>query len=344
MNPILFSVILISVVACSSNPISPESKPTREPASGPSSAIPFGAKLPEGLYQGPFNINVDGSTRVAAKTYLPIQHDQSKTWPLVVLLHGFSGTAEGEDLYLGLRFRTSIRGFILLTPEGTRTPEGIRSPKGPRNAEDKDISGLQFWNATDSCCDFGGTKVDDTAYLLALIEKTVKKYNVDPNRIYLFGHSNGGFMANQLGCEAGKTFAGIASLAGGTYKDLKSCRVPDAVRYLQIHAVDDPTISYADAPEYAGGQATVSQWISKNGCSGKPTKGPARDFLFLIPGLDTTSQSWKNCRSGKNVELWTIKAHEAEKHNSHVPFFNFLPLPGVTVLFTDAVLDFLFAR
>lgn len=257
---------------------------------------------------------------------------RKRAWPLIVVLHGFSGTGEFADFYLGLRFRVSTRGFILLSPEGTKTPSGTRAPP----PEVGDLSGLQFWNATDNCCDFGKTGVDDTAYLLALIEKAKATYNIDPNRVYLIGHSNGGFMVNRLGCEAGRTFAGIANLAGGTYKDPRNCRSPEPVRYLQIHAEDDERIRYGDHPDYSGARATVGHWLAKNGCSNRVTRGPKYDFVWTIPGTDTSVQSWKNCRSKKSVELWTIRSHKDEKHNPHIPIFH------ISGVFTEAVLDFFF--
>lgn len=333
MKNVIVLLSLVFTVACGSSPTRTES-PRREPASGPSSTFPVDTKMSALFYQGPLEINVDGATRTAAKSYLPIDHTMAKKWPLVVVLHGFSGTGEFADFYLGMRSRVSSRGFVLLSPEGTKTPAGTPAPP----PETGDLGGKQFWSATDNCCDFGGTGVDDSGYLQALIEKAKKAYNIDPNRVYLIGHSNGGFMVNRLGCDAGKTFAGIASLAGGTYKDLRNCRSPEAVRYLQIHAEDDDRILYGDHPEYSGAKATVGHWISKNGCSATPTQGPKHDFVWKIDGIDTSVQSWKNCRSKKIVELWTIKSHKGEFHNPHIPIFHF------SGIFTEAVLDFFFAR
>ena len=280
------------------------------------------------MYQGPIEFNADGAGRKSAKAYLPLQYSETKSWPLVVLLHGFSGTAEAEDIYLGLRYRASLRGFILLTPEGTVTP------KGTLGADGKDLGGNQFWNATDACCDFGKTGVDDTGYLLALIEKMKRAYKVDPSRVYLIGHSNGGFMVNRLGCEAKGAFAAIANLAGGSFKNPANCRIPEPVAYLQIHAVDDKTILYDAAPAYAGGKETVDQWLVKNGCDRSPTQSWHKDFVFAIQGPDTKEATWKKCSSGKDVAFWTIKPFEAKWHNAHVPLFNLsfrFPLPAYSL-------------
>lgn len=281
------------------------------------------------LYQEPIDINVDQSLRTPAQVYLPKQYNASQSWPLVVLLHGFSGTAKGEDLYLGLRFRASKRGFILLTPEG------ITMPQGTKGVDGRDLSGYHFWNAIPECCDFGRTGVNDVGYLLGLIEKVKSAYKVDKSRIYIIGHSNGGFMANRLACEAGDQFAGVMNLAGGTYLDSSNCRTQTPIRYLQVHATNDKTILYNNAPTYSGAVQTVSAWLSRNNCPTNSINTGDRNYVALIPGTDTTRQLWYNCRTGKDVAFWTIKAHEGRWHNAHVPLFNWN--------FMEEALDFLMA-
>jgi polyhydroxybutyrate depolymerase len=282
---------------------------------------------PSILYQGPFVVAEDPK-RQPAKVFLPIQYDSKPTWPLVVLLHGFTGTADAENLYLGLAARTSLRGFILVTPNGTLTP------KGTLGQEARDLSDLPFWNATDACCDFGKTQVDDVGYITRVINEVKSQYRVDSKRIYIFGHSNGAFMANRMACEIGEQLGGVASLAGGTFADSSKCRTPVAVPYLQIHGVDDSTIKYEETKEYAGARATVSDWLKRNSCTTAPARGRNEDYVVLIPSTDTTAQNWK-CNSGKPVSLWTIKAFTSKYHNAHIPLFH--------LNFTDRVLDFLFA-
>lgn len=285
------------------------------------------------MFQGPYDAVLPEFNRPSAKVYLPLQYSRGagqKKWPVLVLLHGFGGTAETEDLYLTLRFRVSSRGFILVTPDGLKMPQGTLSPEG------RDVSGNQFWNAIDSCCDFGKTGVDDVGYLKALVHQIKKQYSVDSSRVYLLGHSNGGFMANRMACEIGDELAGVANLAGGSFKNEENCRAPAAMPYLQIHAENDKTISYVGTATYAGGEESVAQWIRRNGCSARSKKSSKRDFLFLIPENDTSVETWTNCQGGNEVAFWKIKAFEGEHHNAHVPLFN--------LNFTESVLDFLLSH
>jgi polyhydroxybutyrate depolymerase len=318
--------------------------PGRVPASA-DSHVPFSAPLDSAFYKGPLDVSAPGQTRAPGKLYLPVQYGGSRAWPLVILLHGFTGTAETEAGYLTLNYRVSTKGFILLAPEGTHTPQGTKGGKG------EDLSGFPFWNATDACCDFGKTGVDDAGYIQALIDTAKREYNVDPARIYLVGHSNGGFMANRMACESGAQFAGIAVLGGGTYLDPALCKNAVPTPYLQIHAVDDETILYQKSPEYAAGVETAGQWLKRNGCGINGEAGPNKDFVFLIPGKDTSEQLWRHCTSGKEVEFWTIRkgldknGKPIKGLNAHVPLFNLTTSKVFgTDSFADALLDFLFSH
>ena len=315
----LIAVLALAITACANSPktttpTSSNTTPVRQPAGFEN--LGDIAAGPSVMYQGPFIVGDDGPKRQPAKVYLPVQYNTKPSWPLVVLLHGFTATGDLQNYYLGLSARVSLRGFILVTPNGTLTPKNTTGEKGRK------LDNLPFWNATDACCDFGKTAVDDAGYLTRVIEEVKAKYNVDTKKIYIFGHSNGGFMANRMACEMGEQIAAVASLAGGAYKDPGKCAKAAPVNYLQIHATDDETINYFTVPEYAGGEPTVQQWIKRNGCSEKPKRGPASDHLVLIPFKDTTSQVWDRCASGKKVELWTIRAYTTSYHNSHAPLFS----------------------
>ena len=58
------------------------------------------------------------------------------------------------------------------------------------------------------------------------------------------------------------------------------------------------------------------------------------NLMFSIPGIDTQTQSWGNCRNETEVALWTLRDQSFRGCNPHIP---------VTHLwFTEKVLDFLF--
>src|SRR5580704_892182 len=98
--------------------------------------------------------------------------------PLLILLHGYSVDGVVEELYFQIGTLGDARGFYFAAPNGT-----------------VDTSGNYFWNATDACCDYDGSTVDDSAYLSSVITEIEARYPIDPKQVYLVGHSNGGFMS-----------------------------------------------------------------------------------------------------------------------------------------------------
>jgi polyhydroxybutyrate depolymerase len=265
-----------------------------------------------GNYKGPMEVSPVGFNR-PSKIFLPKNYDEKDKWPLILMLHGYTSNASQADTLLGLSKRVTSRGFLLLTPEGTELPYTDEAHGWKK--------GDKFWNATDFCCDLEKTNVDDVGYLLALIKEASARYHVDEERIYLFGHSNGGFMTNRLLCETDRFFAGAITLAGSTYKDPKMCRLKNPVSYLQVHAEDDPTVAYGENQFHAGGLGTVEQRVSAAGCKGAGVKGPEEELVFSISGLDTTPTTWSNCEERTEVILWTLRPYESRWHAPHHPWF-----------------------
>ncbi len=261
-----------------------------------------GSETDAGVDAGPF----DGGGGLARpfRLKIPQGYDGGTPAPLVVLLHGYGSTGQGQDSYFGLSALADDRKFLLATPDGT-----------------VDGSGRRFWNATDACCNFGNSTVDDVAYLNLVIDDVQRRHPVDPKRIFVIGHSNGGFMAYRLACEASPRIAGIVSLAGAMWKDGARCQPTQKVAILQVHGTHDATIRYdggaifAGGAEHPGAVETVSAWASRDGCGATLQSGGASlDLVTSLPGKETRVERFSGCDGGA-VELWTIEG------GSHIPAF-----------------------
>ena len=74
-------------------------------------------------------------------------------------------------------------------------------------------------------------KGSTVAYLRAIIRDVMARYPVDRRRVFVVGHSNGGFMAYRMACEASDLVTGVVSLAGATWKDPARCRPENGRRH-----------------------------------------------------------------------------------------------------------------
>ncbi|MBK6517796.1 MAG: hypothetical protein IPG04_27680 [Polyangiaceae bacterium] len=248
---------------------------------------------------------------------VPDGYDPEVPAPLMILLHGYSATGAIQEAYFGLGPIANEQGVVYANPDGT-----------------VDATGENFWNATEACCDFGGTDVDDSAYLLGLVDEIASKVNVDPKRVYLIGHSNGGFMSHRMACDHAGRVAAIVSLAGATFVDPFDCGASEPVSVLQIHGDADETILYeggTTTQPYPSAAETVAFWAGRAGCDGEPVIDPVTlDLDGDVPGAETTVADFSGCDAGVDVSLWTLVG------GAHVP--------AVTPAFSEGVVAWLLAH
>lgn len=244
---------------------------------------------------------------------VPTSYDHGTPTPLLLVLHGFGANGFTQLRYTKLDELVEEQGILLAAPDGTVNAEG-----------------KQFWNATDACCG-AGSGVDDVAYLSGLIADISAVWNVDPARVYLFGHSNGGFMSYRMACDQADSIAAIVSLAGATWDDPGQCAPSSDVSVLQIHGTNDQTILYGGGTLYPSATASTEIWAGYDGCGTSMTQAATNlDLEVSLDGAETTVQSFDGCPADVAVELWSIE------DGSH--------LPNVTDGFRTAVWEWLAAH
>jgi polyhydroxybutyrate depolymerase len=216
----------------------------------------------------------------------------TKPAPLLLLMHSASSSGERQEKNTKLAAAAKKAGMIFLAPDGTIGLDGRR-----------------VWNAAKACCQKPGIEVDDITYLNALIDEIAFLVPVDQRRIYMVGHSNGGFMSLAFACSTGR-IAGVVSLAGALDADAQ-CESAKPFSFLQIHGTEDATIKFGGGVHnfhpYTGAEETVNRIATINQCIA-PTFTPIAvkkiDFDRSIPGQETTVQSGAGCKAP--TVLWRI--------------------------------------
>ena len=293
-------------------------------ADEPSSPPPASALVPSASPSQRADLVVGGDRPVTV--HVPDSYDANQPAPLLLFLHGYTGSGEGEAAYWKVGPAADARGFVGAYPDGT-----------------VDGQGNPFWNATDASCDFERDGVDDVRYLMGVIAEIEAELAIDPKRIYVFGYSCGGFMAYRLACEEAGVVAAIASLAGATYADPADCAPDEPVSVVEIHGTADEIVLYeggdlsdwdpSGSPRpYPGAETTAGTWAAYDGCDEAST--PVEANVDVDVGLasatgpaEASVAEWQGCTSGAAVQLWTVPGggHDV----------------SVSASFADTVLDFM---
>ena len=233
---------------------------------------------------------------------VPESYSASEAHPLIILLHGYTSSGRNQDSYFQVSDLADDYGFLFAAPDGVREPSGNES---------------RFWNASDACCNFFGVEVDDSEYVRSIIDEMKQRYNVDENRVFLIGHSNGGFMSFRMAYEHSDAVAAIASLAGANHMDQREAP-ENPVHILQIHGTNDETIGYQGGDimdnRYPSALQSVRRWATYNGCSQDGMGRELRDLEASLPGHESGVLKFEvGCKPGGSAELWTIAS------GTHVP-------------------------
>lgn len=173
--------------------------------------------------------------------------------PLVFALHGYTSNALAMMAYSGFNGIADTAKFAVCYPQGSNA-----STNQPH------------WNARLSI-----STTDDIGFLSALAAHLQNKYTLNPNRTFICGHSNGGFMSYTMACEKPGVFKAIGNVAGTmSGYTWNNCRSEQGVPVLHIHGEADNTVPIDGSISAAGGwggaphvDSIVNYWASKNKCT-----------------------------------------------------------------------------
>jgi predicted esterase len=170
------------------------------------------------------------SNGVARRIYLKVPADYGNESVAKPLLFAYHGTGGSYDLWLnGFYDLTAAVGDDAIVVLMQALPDG---------------NGVNQWNY-----DYDFQYFED---VLAFIRPRLR---FDENRIFVTGHSSGGGMAHELGCNYGDVIRGIAPHAG----ILRSAECTGAVAVFQTHGLNDTLVPWGT------GESGHQFWTLYNG-------------------------------------------------------------------------------
>lgn len=235
-----------------------------------------------------------------AEVLAPADYDGTTRLPVVFLLGGYWYYAWELDEWIGLSDRVDEDQFLLVLPDGTT-----------------DDTGAPFWNATETCCDYYGSGVDDHAYLQGLVDELTEEAAVDTDSIVFMGHSNGAFMSYSMACEADSPVDAVVSIAGSSYLDADNCKATHGVEVLQVHGQRDQVMPFEGDTGAPGALEVLERWSERNGCGAWQDDQGTLD-LIGNSDTDTTLAGYADC--AQRAELWSIERanHYPDFHTGFV--------------------------
>ncbi len=201
---------------------------------------------------------------------------------LVIVLHGSFGGAFQAETTTGFDLEADRLGWIVVYPDGV----------------------ADGWDAFGSGPAWGKHQgADDVAFMRGLIDRFKSAENVDPDRVYITGHSRGGMMSYRLGCELADLVAAIAPVSGNMATASGSanvrCAPTNPVSVLAIHGTADGTIPMAGGMVdiiFSPMADVIARWRSLNNC--------ANSTSITVDGVNTTT-TWA-CAGGSTVSTRII--------------------------------------
>jgi polyhydroxybutyrate depolymerase len=156
------------------------------------------------------------------------------------VLHGGGGSGETYLDRAGWGAKANEAGFLAVAPDAL--------PAMPRFAPNF-LTNPRLWNTGQLKPQSPRSRIDDRAFFQSLLDDVARRWDIDPDRIYLTGHSNGAGMTFRLGAEMSERFAALAPVASHVWIDNPQPKHPRPTLYLI--GTEDPLVPLA------GGETTL---------------------------------------------------------------------------------------
>ncbi len=239
-----------------------------------------------------------GNLQRRYRVHVPKKYDAGHPAPVIVVFHGGGGNPESMIRLTGLNTKSEEAGFIVVYPYGSGVFEDH----------------LLTFNGG-GCCGYAMENgVDDVGFTRALLDDLAKVVNVDTNRVFATGLSNGGIMAYYLASELSDRIAAIAPVGGPLMMD--ACRPKRPVSVMHFHGTADEfapfnggfgkkSLGRKGVTDFNSVDHSIQSWVKANGCKTVPEVVALPDKAD--DGMRVTRKTWGGGKDGSEVVLIEIE-------------------------------------
>ncbi len=216
--------------------------------------------------------------------HVPRSYDASKATSLVISMHGAGLWGVAQKDMSRWNDVSDAEGFIVVYPSGHGG------------------HGIRVWHVEPH-----NTRGHDNVFIAELIDTLRARYNIDNNRVYANGLSNGGGMSFGLSCALADRIAAVGLVGSAQTEPWSSCTDTSAVPMINFHGTDDRFAAYKGGSSWVlpSNRAFPSQlvwtthWAERNRCQHRP--------VDLAITATVTRRTYSQCARGADVVLYTIK-------------------------------------
>ncbi len=194
-----------------------------------------------------YQLNHDFIARSYYMSY-PDNIGEQESAPLIINMHGYGGNALNQRYYSEMDDFAHPQGIAVVYPQGE----------------------LNNWNYTSWNIGtfWDQSNLDDVGFISLMIDKINEDFNIDLDRVYVCGMSNGGYMAYELACELEDKITAFGSVTGNFMLNTdQECEFSREIPIIHFHGTSDSVVDYY--PPTFDGAFSVSEsidfWSEYNG-------------------------------------------------------------------------------
>lgn len=237
-------------------------------------------------------IMVDSISR-SYTLYIP-EKSKDKRLPLLIALHGGGGTGVNMIKLTDFNDYADEYGFAIVYPDGIEKHWNDR-----REVNRKYINGKE---------------IDDVKFLTNLIDTLIFKYNIDSNRVFVTGISNGGAMSFYLALHIPNKLSGVAPVAISMPTHMiNNDSIVTPIPIMIIFGDEDPFVPFNGGEislwnikrgKVVPVKEAVDFWVKNNNCNEEP------EVTYLNKKMDNTKAikyEYNPKQNGAEVVYWLIE-------------------------------------
>ena len=241
-------------------------------------------------------INFDEKIR---EYYVSLPKDTSKPVPIIINFHGFLSHAMDQQGFSQMDNYAHQNGIGVIYPEGVK----------------------RSWNVGKAILN----DENDIGFVNALIDSVSLKYNIDSNRIYACGFSNGGTFSYELICGLSNKIAAFGSVGGNfSINENRLCNIEREIPLIHIHGTRDRLQKYNHSDgDFLSTIESVNYWAKYN--------------QFDIKVVENIEDFHKK-------DGTTVEKHTYSKNNSNTQVIHFKVVKGGHLWLGSPIADWLTLR